>query len=64
MTKPVRAAEVCKEIVEGAEKGGCRALFITVDAPQLGRRERDMRHKASAESRASAQAGAAAGGSF
>merc|ERR1712176_1360070 len=26
--------------------GGFKALFITVDAPQLGRRERDMRNKA------------------
>lgn len=25
---------------------GCKALFVTVDAPQLGRRERDMRFKA------------------
>ena len=38
--------EVCQEIVEAAEKAGCSALFITVDAPQLGRRERDMRNKA------------------
>lgn len=28
-----------------AEQGGVKALFITVDAPQLGRREKDMRNK-------------------
>ncbi|KAK3940673.1 FMN-dependent dehydrogenase-domain-containing protein [Diplogelasinospora grovesii] len=36
---------VTKRIVEHAEKRGCKALFITVDAPQLGRREKDMRSK-------------------
>lgn len=36
---------VTKKIVEYAEKRGCRGLFITVDAPQLGRREKDMRSK-------------------
>merc|ERR1719401_225548 len=35
-----------KEVVQKAEKMGFQALFITVDAPQLGRRERDMRNKA------------------
>ena len=34
-----------KEYVEKLEYGGCKALFITVDAPQLGRREKDMRNK-------------------
>ncbi|KAI8800849.1 FMN-dependent dehydrogenase-domain-containing protein [Cladochytrium replicatum] len=34
-----------EELVRTAEKRGCKALFITVDAPQLGRRERDMRMK-------------------
>ena len=34
-----------KEYVEKLENGGCKALFITVDAPQLGRREKDMRNK-------------------
>lgn len=28
-----------------AEKRGIKGLFITVDAPQLGRREKDMRMK-------------------
>ncbi|KAL2120610.1 hypothetical protein VTJ04DRAFT_4637 [Mycothermus thermophilus] len=37
--------EVTKRIVQHAEKRGCKALFITVDAPQLGRREKDMRFK-------------------
>ena len=32
-------------IIKKAENAGCRALCITVDAPMLGRRERDMRHK-------------------
>jgi isopentenyl diphosphate isomerase/L-lactate dehydrogenase-like FMN-dependent dehydrogenase len=29
-----------KRIVQQAEKRGIQALFITVDAPQLGRREK------------------------
>jgi L-lactate dehydrogenase (cytochrome) len=37
---------LCEEIVRTAEASGCKALFITVDSPQLGRRERDMRNKA------------------
>ncbi|CAN3376661.1 hypothetical protein DIURU_004449 [Diutina rugosa] len=37
--------EVCKEIIQHAEKRGIKGLFITVDAPQLGRREKDMRSK-------------------
>ena len=37
--------EITKRIVQHAEKRGCKALFITVDAPQLGRREKDMRSK-------------------
>lgn len=36
---------ITKKIVERAEAVGCKGLFITVDAPQLGRRERDMRSK-------------------
>lgn len=31
--------------MEHAEKRGIKGLFITVDAPQLGRREKDMRSK-------------------
>lgn len=41
--------EVTKRIVQHAEKRGIKALFITVDAPQLGRREKDMRQKFDAE---------------
>ncbi|KAH9955030.1 FMN-dependent dehydrogenase-domain-containing protein [Russula dissimulans] len=34
---------ITKRIVQHAEKRNIKALFITVDAPQLGRREKDMR---------------------
>ncbi|KAI8064581.1 FMN-dependent dehydrogenase-domain-containing protein [Gongronella butleri] len=37
--------DVSKKFVEHAEKRGIKGLFITVDAPQLGRREKDMRQK-------------------
>ncbi|VVT56842.1 uncharacterized protein SAPINGB_P005329 [Magnusiomyces paraingens] len=37
--------EITKKIVQHAEKRGIKGLFITVDAPQLGRREKDMRAK-------------------
>ncbi|KAK4697762.1 hypothetical protein P7C71_g340, partial [Lecanoromycetidae sp. Uapishka_2] len=36
---------ITKRIIQHAEKRGCKGLFITVDAPQLGRREKDMRSK-------------------
>lgn len=36
---------ITKRIIGHAEKRGCKGLFITVDAPQLGRREKDMRSK-------------------
>ncbi|KAK3905715.1 FMN-dependent dehydrogenase-domain-containing protein [Staphylotrichum tortipilum] len=36
---------ITQRIVQHAERRGCRGLFITVDAPQLGRREKDMRMK-------------------
>jgi L-lactate dehydrogenase (cytochrome) len=36
---------ITQRIIENAERRGCKALFITVDAPQLGRREKDMRSK-------------------
>lgn len=36
---------VTQKIVEHAERRGVKGLFITVDAPQLGRREKDMRAK-------------------
>ncbi|KAI0741097.1 FMN-dependent dehydrogenase-domain-containing protein [Earliella scabrosa] len=41
--------EITKKFVQHAEKRGIKALFITVDAPQLGRREKDMRQKFEAE---------------
>lgn len=40
-----RDREITKEILQHAEKRGIKGLFITVDAPQLGRREKDMRSK-------------------
>lgn len=36
---------ITERIINHAEKRGCKGLFITVDAPQLGRREKDMRSK-------------------
>ena len=38
-----RDREITKRYVQHAEKCGVKGLFITVDAPQLGRREKDMR---------------------
>ena len=38
--------QLTADLCHRAESYGCKALFVTVDAPQLGRRERDMRHKA------------------
>lgn len=32
--------EVTKRLVQNAERRGVKGLFITVDAPQLGRREK------------------------
>jgi len=40
---------ITKKFVQHAEKRGIKGLFITVDAPQLGRREKDMRMKFDAE---------------
>ena len=37
--------KITERIVKHAEARGCKGLFITVDAPQLGRREKDMRSK-------------------
>ncbi|KAL9105529.1 MAG: hypothetical protein Q9227_009326 [Pyrenula ochraceoflavens] len=37
--------KITERIVKHAEARGCKGLFITVDAPQLGRREKDMRTK-------------------
>lgn len=41
--------EITKKLVQHAEKRGIKGLFITVDAPQLGRREKDMRSKYDAD---------------
>merc|ERR1712078_164637 len=41
-----RDREVTRKVIKKAEAAGMKGLFITVDAPQLGRRERDMRNKA------------------
>lgn len=38
-----RDRAITRRFVAHAEARGIRALFITVDAPQLGRREKDMR---------------------
>jgi L-lactate dehydrogenase (cytochrome) len=51
---PVRARS--EAYIKELEAGGVKALFATVDAPQLGRRERDMRHKV--ETSANVQQGA------
>ncbi|KAG0742635.1 hypothetical protein G6F62_005507 [Rhizopus arrhizus] len=37
--------EVSEKLVRYAESRGMKGLFITADAPQLGRREKDMRQK-------------------
>eukprot|EP01065_Artemidia_motanka_P038359 TRINITY_DN47206_c0_g1_i1.p1 TRINITY_DN47206_c0_g1~~TRINITY_DN47206_c0_g1_i1.p1 ORF type:complete len:588 (+),score=159.83 TRINITY_DN47206_c0_g1_i1:80-1765(+) len=50
---------LCEDLVKSAEAAGITALFITVDAPQLGRRERDMRNKAGTQA-ASVQASSSA----
>lgn len=44
-----------ERIVKHAEERGIRGLFITVDAPQLGRREKDMRMKFDDEETSSVQ---------
>ncbi|KAG8797942.1 hypothetical protein FRC17_007601, partial [Serendipita sp. 399] len=41
--------EITKRLVQHAESRGIKGLFITVDAPQLGRREKDMRQKFEAD---------------
>ncbi|KIK67447.1 hypothetical protein GYMLUDRAFT_37569 [Collybiopsis luxurians FD-317 M1] len=40
-----RDRNLTKRYVQHAEERGVKGLFITVDAPQLGRREKDMRMK-------------------
>ncbi|MFP5288498.1 MAG: alpha-hydroxy acid oxidase [Thermoanaerobaculia bacterium] len=40
-----RDREATEGLVRRAEAAGCRALVLTVDAPLLGRRERDIRNR-------------------
>eukprot|EP00039_Didymoeca_costata_P026399 m.15852 g.15852 ORF g.15852 m.15852 type:complete len:581 (+) comp5510_c0_seq2:25-1767(+) len=37
--------KVTEKLIEKAKAGGVKAICVTVDAPQLGRREKDMRMK-------------------
>lgn len=37
--------EITEKLIRRAEERGVKGLFVTVDAPQLGRREKDMRMK-------------------
>ncbi|KAL9946404.1 hypothetical protein ACHAQF_008351 [Verticillium nonalfalfae] len=43
--------DVTRQIVQQAEKRGCKGLFITVDNTQVGRREKDLRARQRAASR-------------
>ena len=36
---------ITERIIKHAEKRQCKALLVTLDAPQLGRREKDIRSK-------------------
>jgi 4-hydroxymandelate oxidase len=40
-----RDRDVTRDLVRRAESSGYRAIVLTVDAPRLGRRERDVRNK-------------------
>ena len=40
-----RDREASRALVQRVEAAGCKALVLTVDAPLLGRRERDMRNR-------------------
>src|SRR6185312_4209352 len=40
-----RDRAVTEALVRRVEAAGCRALVLTVDAPLLGRRERDVRNR-------------------
>ena len=40
-----RDRKATEGLVRRAEAAGCKALVLTVDAPQLGRRERDVRNR-------------------
>ena len=47
---------ITERIVRHAAARGCQALFVTVDAPQLGRREKDMRTKSFTDAGSAVQA--------
>jgi len=49
--------KITEGIIKQAERRGCKGLFVTVDAPQLGRREKDMRMKFSEVDDANVQKG-------
>lgn len=49
------------EYIKRVEAAGVKALFVTVDAPQLGRREKDMRNKFSKQGTAVQKSDEAAG---
>jgi 4-hydroxymandelate oxidase len=40
-----RDRAITRDLVQRVEAAGCRALMVTVDAPVLGRRERDLRNR-------------------
>jgi 4-hydroxymandelate oxidase len=40
-----RDREITRRLVERVEAAGCSALFLTVDAPVIGKRERDVVHR-------------------
>lgn len=37
--------EITKDLIKSAEAAGCKAIVLTVDAPLLGTRERDVKNK-------------------
>jgi L-lactate dehydrogenase (cytochrome) len=41
--------DITKALVQKAEESGCKALFITVDAPVLAKREKDIKYKFSGD---------------
>ncbi|KAM6490743.1 FMN-dependent dehydrogenase domain containing protein [Amanita muscaria] len=62
-----RDRDLSRQLLQHAEKRGVKALFITVDAAQLGRREKDNRMKCKAEDPSkylSAEIARGAGGSL
>ena len=45
--------QITADLIKKAERGGCKALFVTVDAPQLGRREKGKEREREREKRTS-----------